>query len=101
MELETERRQTTRYSMDVPTRIGREEARTRDMSSRGVYLVSTRPIETGAAVEMDITLANACAHGPISLHVRGHVTRVDKLDDELGLAIAIDSWDVIDPGFDA
>jgi hypothetical protein len=104
MELETERRQTRRYLMDLPMRIGSDEGRTRDMSSRGVYFLSPTPIEMGASVELDMTLTNACAQGPVTLHVRGHVTRVDQLEDELGLAVEIDSWDVTDlgsPGFTA
>jgi hypothetical protein len=104
MELDAERRQTRRYPMDVPLRVGSEEGRTRDMSSRGVYFLSHQPIAMGAAVELDVTLTNACAQGPVSLHVRGRVTRVDQLEDELGLAVEIESWDVTDlgrPGFQA
>jgi hypothetical protein len=98
MELDKERRQTQRYAMDVPMRIGRHEGRTVDVSSRGVYFLSTRPLEPGAVVEMDMTLTNALARGPVTLHVRGHVIRVEELEEELGLAIEIDSWDVTDPG---
>ena len=104
MELDTERRQTRRYLMDVPMRVGNDEGRTRDMSSRGVYFLSNKPIEMGASVELDVTLTNACAQGPVTLHVRGRVTRVDQLEDELGLAVEIESWDVTDlgsPGFQA
>src|SRR5688572_9246629 len=104
MELDSERRQTRRYLMDVPMRVGGDEGRTRDMSSRGVYFLSSRPIGMGEAVELDVTLTNACAQGPVTLHVRGRVTRVDQLEDELGLAVEIESWDITDlgsPGFQA
>jgi hypothetical protein len=94
----TERRESKRYLMEVGVRVGHEHGRTRNLSSRGVYVIAPEPLEPGRPVEMDMTLTSASAHGPVTLHVRGHVTRVDQLGDELGLAVAIESWDVTDPG---
>ena len=93
---ESERRQAKRYPMEVPMRFGDDEGRTLNLSSRGVYFLSATPLEAGASVDMDVTLTNACAHGPITLHLRGRVIRVDQLEATLGVAAVIESWEVAD-----
>jgi len=95
---ESERRRVKRYPMEVPMRFGDDEGRTLNLSSRGVYFLSAMPLEAGASVEMDVTLTNACAQGPITLHMRGRVIRVDQLEATLGVAAVIETWDVTDPG---
>jgi hypothetical protein len=94
----SERRLAKRYPMDVPIRLGADRGRTRDVSSRGVYVQTPARLETGAAVEMDLTLTNAFARGPVTLHVRGYVTRVTQHDQERCLAVAIEDWDITEPG---
>jgi hypothetical protein len=84
--------------MEIPVLLGTERCFTRDMSSRGVYVLSQEPMEAGAAVEMDVTLTSVSAEGPVTLHVRGRVIRVDRLDRSTGVAAVIDAWDVTDPG---
>jgi hypothetical protein len=93
---EAERRQAKRYAMEVPLRFGDDEGRTLNLSSRGVYFLSATPLEAGSAVDIDVTLTNACAHGPITLHMHGRVIRVDQLEATLGVAAVIESWDVAD-----
>lgn len=97
-----ERRQARRYPMEVPMRVGSDEGWTRDLSSRGVYFIATTRMEPGSMVEMDVTLTNACAQGPVTLHMRGRIIRVDELEESLGLAAVIETWDITDvgaPGF--
>jgi hypothetical protein len=98
----TERRQAKRYPMAVPMRLGKSDGQTKDLSSRGVYFTAASPMREGTPVEMNVTLTNACARGPVTLHLRGHITRVDRLESELGAAVVIEEWDVTDlglPGF--
>ena len=93
-----ERRQAKRYLMEVPMRLGEDEGRTKDLSSRGVYFVASAQLEEGTLIEMDVTLANACARGPVTLHMRGRIVRVHHLDTAVGAAAVIEEWDVTDPG---
>src|SRR5262245_21822385 len=94
----TERRHSKRYPMEVAMRVGADEGLTRDVSNRGVYFCAEVPLGEGAAVEMDLTLTNACVRGPVTLHVRGRVTRVDRLEEARGFAVAIEDWDITEAG---
>jgi hypothetical protein len=92
----SERRQAKRYQMDVPMRLGEDEGRTKDFSSRGVYFLASSPPEEGKPIEMDVTLTNAFARGPVTLHMRGRIIRVDQLESAVGVAAVIEEWNVAD-----
>jgi hypothetical protein len=95
----SERRHSRRYPLEVSTRVGMDQGRTRDMSSRGLYFLAPTSLDQGATIELHLTLTAASALGPVTLHVRGHVLRVDQLEDQQqGLAVVIEAWDVTDPG---
>ena len=94
----SERRHSRRYPLEVSTRVGEGEGRTRDMSSRGLYCLAPTSLDRGDTIELRLTLTAASALGPVTLHVRGHVLRVDQLEEEQGLAVVIEAWDVTDPG---
>lgn len=83
--------------MDVPVRVGGHEGRTRDLSSRGVYFLAAVLLEVGAVVELDVTLTYASALGPLHLHLRGRIIRVEELNRLRGLAAVIDTWEITDP----
>ena len=106
MDAETrERRRSQRYPMTLQLRIVRVrrdeadlEGRTRNLSSKGAYFVVSGVLERGAAIEFFVTLQQEV--GPVSairLHCRGHVLRLDQLDQKnrQGVAATIDRYQFV------
>jgi hypothetical protein len=98
-----DKRTTRRFSLDLPISVkfldnGRRElaGRTRNVSSRGVFMYLDTEIAAGAAIEFvmtlppEITLSDA-----IRVRCTGKVLRVDKVAQEQGVAIAIDKYDFV------
>ena len=100
-----ERRRAQRYPMTLPlgvVRISRDDAdlagRTRNLSSKGAYFVVTGHLEHGMAIEFFVTLQQGLGStGDIRLRCRGHVLRLEKLDqrDRLGVAATIDHYQFV------
>jgi len=66
------------------------------VSSRGVFMFLDTEIKSGALIEFvmilppEITLSD-----PIRVRCTGRVLRVDKSDQEQGVAVAIDKYDFV------
>lgn len=98
-----EKRTTRRFSLDLPISVkfldnGRRElaGHTRNVSSRGVFMYVDAEISAGAAIEFvmmlppEITLAD-----PIRVRCTGRVLRVDKSEQEQGVAVTIDKYEFV------
>jgi hypothetical protein len=96
-----EKRNTRRFPLDLPISVkfldnGRQEAagRTRDVSSRGVFMYLDTKITEGAPIEFvmtlppEITLAES-----IRVRCTGKILRVDKAAEQQGVAVAIEKYD--------
>lgn len=98
-----DKRSTRRFSLDLPISVkfldnGRRElsGRTRDVSSRGVYMYLDTEIAAGAAIEFVMTLPpEITLSDPIRVRCRGKVLRVDKTAQEQGVAITIAKYDFV------
>jgi hypothetical protein len=98
-----EKRSTRRFSLDLPISVKfldndrRELAgHTRDVSSRGVFMYLDTEIKAGAQMEFVMTLPpEVTLSDPIRVHCSGRVLRVDKLEQEQGVAVAIDQYDFV------
>jgi hypothetical protein len=98
-----EKRSTRRFSLDLPISVkfldnGRRElaAHTRDVSSRGVFMYVDAEITAGAPIEFVMTLPpEITLSDPIRVRCTGRVLRVDKSDQEQGVAVAIDKYDFV------
>ena len=99
-----EKRTTRRFSLDLPISVkfidsSKQElaGHTRDVSSRGVYMYLETEIKIDAPIEFvmilprEVTLAD-----PIRVRCIGKVLRVDKRDQEQGVAVAIEKYEFID-----
>lgn len=89
-----DRRGARRYPLDVDARVGDCEARTRDMSSRGLYLVVPRQCRVGSSLEVVLELPEGALSGPLHLRLRVRVVRVEALTGGTGVAGEIEGWDV-------
>jgi len=108
MSVMTERRTARRYDLSLPTSIPsaaeslvtRQDGRTRDISTRGLYFVVTRDLEAGSEVDITLTLpADITRGGDVFVRAQGKVVRVERrLEDgesRMGVAAVIERYDII------
>lgn len=67
---------------------------TRDVSHRGVFVVTDRPLPEDSQIEFTMSLKSAsAAQGDLQVVCRGTVVRIESSDDgEVGMAATIDSY---------
>jgi c-di-GMP-binding flagellar brake protein YcgR len=108
MSVMTERRAARRYDLTLPisirfaaeTLVTRQDGRTRDISTRGLYFVVTKDLEAGSDLDITLTLpAEITRGGDVLVRAQGKVVRVERrLEDgesRLGVAAVIERYDII------
>lgn len=81
-----ERRLTHRYALPLPAMLKRVEkemgllqAKTRDISTHGIYLMTDQPLTVGLNFILSVTLPKIVTHGcEVVLDARATVIRVDR-----------------------
>ena len=104
----TERRTARRYDLTLPISIrfaaenliNRQEGKTRDISTRGLYFVVTQEMQAGSALDITLTLpAEITRGGDVFVRAQGKVVRVEhRLEDgkrRQGVAAVIERYDII------
>lgn len=108
MSVMTERRTTRRYDLSLPisirfaaeSLINRQDGKTRDISTRGLYFVVPRDLEAGSVLDITLTLPAEITHGTdVLVRAHGKVVRVEhRLEDgetRMGVAAIIERYDII------
>lgn len=108
MSVMTERRTARRYDLTLPVSVrasaevmaGRQEGKTRDVSTRGLYFVVNRELEAGSELDITLTLPGEITHGSdVLVRALGKVVRVEpRLEDgeaRTGVAAIIERYDII------
>jgi hypothetical protein len=108
MSVMSERRLARRYDLTLPVSIRfsseklvvRQEGKTRDISTKGLYFVVTRDLEDGSDLDLTLTLPGEITHGSdVFVRAQGKVVRVERrLEDgeqRLGVAAVIERYDII------
>jgi hypothetical protein len=98
-----EKRTTRRFSLDLPISVkfldnGKRElaGRTRDVSSRGVFMYLDTDITAGAPIEFVMTLPpEITLADPIRVRCMGKILRADKVAVGQGIAVAIEKYDFL------
>ena len=98
-----EKRSTRRFSLELPISVkfvnnGRRESagHTRDVSSRGVFMYLDTEISEGVPIEFVMTLPTEVTLAePIRVRCTGKVLRVNRAEQEQGVAVAIDKYDFV------
>ena len=98
-----EKRSMRRFALELPISVkflndGKFEltGRTRDVSSRGVYMRLSAAITPGSSIEFVMTLPPEVTLGSaIRVRCYGRVLRVEKNGHEQGVAVAIDKYDFV------
>jgi len=104
----TERRTARRYDLSLPViiRVSDEQAldtqqsRTRDISTRGLYFVIGRSLESGSELDITLTLPAEVTHGAeVLVRALGKVVRVEqRIEDgntRIGVAAVIERSDIV------
>jgi len=100
---QTEQRSARRFRLDLPVAVTFPTsdtpgiiARTRDVSSRGVFIYSDSGLQKGSALEFVMTLPpEITLAAPIRVRCQGTVVRVDKSANYCGVAVAIGRYDFL------
>ena len=108
MSVMTERRTARRYDLTLPISIRlaaeslveRQEGKTRDISTRGLYFVIDQSMEAGSKLDITLTLPSEITHGTnVFVRAQGKVVRVEERTEEgasrLGVAAVIERYDII------
>jgi len=103
-----ERRTARRYDLTLPVSIRmaveklvtRQEGKTRDISTRGLYFVVGHDLETGSDLDITLTLPGEITRGTdVFVRAQGKVVRVEKrLEDgepRMGVAAIIERYDIV------
>jgi c-di-GMP-binding flagellar brake protein YcgR len=108
MSVMTERRTARRYDLTLPisirfaaeSLIGRQDGKTRDISTRGLYFVITQDLQAGSDLDITLTLPAEITHGTdVLVRAQGKVVRVERrLEDgepRMGVAAVIERYDIM------
>ncbi len=87
-----ERRAARRFPLQLKVSLADAPALTRDISTRGVFLTTRRPMAVGSVVQFALPLATD--GGPLTARCRGRVVRLEPVGDAVGVAVAIESCDI-------
>jgi len=104
----TERRTARRYDLSLPVivrmpterTLDTRKAKTRDISTRGLYFVIDQDLEAGSELDITLTLPAEITHGTdVFVRAFGKVVRVEqKMEDgtsRMGVAAVIERYDII------
>lgn len=104
----TERRTTRRYDLTLPIIIrvpaertpDRQQGKTRDISTRGLYFVVDQNLEAGSELDITLTLPAEITHGTeVFVRALGKVLRVERRSEDgsirMGVAAVIERYDII------
>jgi len=104
----TERRTARRYDLTLPVSIrfsaesliNRQDGKTRDISTRGLYFVVRQDLEAGSELDITLTLPAEITHGTdVLVRAQGKVVRVERrLEDgesRMGVAAVIERYDIM------
>ncbi len=104
----SERRTARRYDLTLPVSIrfavekvvARQEGKTRDISTRGLFFVIDKDMEAGSDLDITLTLPAEITNGTdVFVRAQGKVVRVERRVEEgeprLGVAAVIERYDII------
>ncbi|MGB7728416.1 MAG: PilZ domain-containing protein [Candidatus Acidiferrum sp.] len=104
----TERRMARRYDLTLPVSVRfavenlltKQEGRTRDISTRGLYFVVSQELQSGSELDITLTLPAEITHGTeVLVRAQAKIVRVEqRVEDETprtGIAVVIERYDII------
>ena len=81
-----ERRRANRFQLSLPVELKDGRGTTRDISSSGVFFKTDRAFSAGEFVDLCVVFYDS------TIQCKGRVVRVEKLDDDFGVAVEFTSY---------
>ena len=104
----TERRTARRYDLTLPisvrfaaeSLVSRQDGRTRDISTRGLYFVVSQDLQAGSELDITLTLPAEITHGTdVLVRAQGKVVRIEHRQEDgesrMGVAAVIERYDIM------
>jgi hypothetical protein len=93
------RRAAFRHDLPAPLRHGVHEGSVRNLSTRGLYFVTSSLPRVGSVIELEIGLPHASPSGSLDCRVTARVLRVNPVPGGTGVAAEIEGWKMpeVDP----
>jgi hypothetical protein len=86
------RRWNLRHGCKLTVEFASGKGVTRNFSRSGIYFETDSPFTKGQVIEFCIVLEHVDPDRPVRLKCRGEIVRVEENDQNLGVAVAIDSY---------
>ncbi len=87
-----EKRKSERVTGAIQIELKRGRGITRDFNTDGVYFITDQPLSVGERVDFAMTLRSSDPLGPVRVHCKGKVVRIEPSWDKLGVAVAISDY---------
>ena len=87
-----ERRLQQRFRIRLPLKVDGATGTTRDLSASGVYFETSRAFRPGARIKLSFVFEHVYAPGPLQVQCEGRVVRVESVDEHVGVAARILSY---------
>jgi ATP-dependent helicase/DNAse subunit B len=83
----TERRQARRYRVALPATLEHGTGQTRDISTSGLFVETDQSFSAGASISLSLMF-----DGGDRMQCEGQVVRVERCEENTGIAVAIVSY---------
>ena len=83
------KRQTERIPVALPVELSNGKGVTRDVSFSGVFFETDLSFSLGAPISLCLVLEHVDSNGPLRVHCRGDIVRVEGRSGTVGIAVAV------------
>jgi hypothetical protein len=87
-----DRRKAPRFRVALPVELLEGTGITRDLSACGVFFETDRSFALGEVIQFALVLEYLDPRQPMRLQCRGHVVRLERQGNTLGVAVAITAY---------
>jgi hypothetical protein len=87
-----DRRKAPRFQVALPVELPEGRGITRNLSACGVFFETDRVFAVDEVIQFALVLEYVDPSRPVRLQCRGHVVRVERRDNTVGVAVAIKAY---------
>jgi hypothetical protein len=92
-----DRRRAQRFRVELLVEFAHGTGVTRDVSVGGMFFVTQRVFFPGEPIECTLVFEHLRPGHPVRLRCRGQVVRVEQVDGNTGVAVAVTAYHVATP----
>jgi len=87
-----DRRKAPRFRVAIPVELLEGTGITRDLSAYGVFFETDRSFALGEVIQFALVLEYIDPRQPVRLQCRGHVVRLERQGNTVGVAVAVTAY---------